>query len=196
MPRAFSVQEEASIRELLRNVARRLFASQGVLKTSLEQITSAAGIAKGSFYKFYQTKEVLFFELLEDSQTQIREPLLVGNLPTHQKTRRHFEKRVRTLFDQICADPLVQYMGREQELLAIVRKTPPKILSAHQKEDQAFLDALIKRWNTKSKPPIRDVVAARVSVLLLVSLKRDFLGERLFPHAATSAIESLTDCFF
>ena len=33
----------------------------GMKKTSVDQLTKAVGIAKGSFYKFYESKEMLFF---------------------------------------------------------------------------------------------------------------------------------------
>lgn len=35
-------------------------------KTSVEQLTEAAGITKGSFYKFFPSKELLFFAVPEN----------------------------------------------------------------------------------------------------------------------------------
>ena len=35
-------------------------------KTSVDQLTKAVGIAKGSFYKFFESKEMLFFAVLEN----------------------------------------------------------------------------------------------------------------------------------
>ncbi len=196
MPRSFSEREEDQIRENLRKDGRKLFAAKGVLKTTVEEIAKSAAIAKGSFYKFYPSKEMLFFELLEDAQNAIRAPLLDQKRSSRQKTRAHFERLIHTLFRQICDDPLIRFMGDRRDLLAISRKVPPKILLAHQQGDQAFLRALIREWNTKAKSPQRDVVAARMTLLMLVSLKRDFVGERLFQHAADAAIESLADCFY
>ena len=39
-------------------------------KTSVEQLTEAVGISKGSFYKFFESKELLFFTVLEDIHTE------------------------------------------------------------------------------------------------------------------------------
>lgn len=196
MPRAFNGREERQIRARLRKDGRKLFAAQGVLKTSIEEIARSAGIAKGSFYKFYGSKELLYFELLEETQNEIRAPLLDDTLPRSRKTRACFEKLIGALFTKICNEPLVQFMGREGDFMAVARKVPPEILTAHQKDDQAFLATLIKIWNAKAKPPPRDVVAARVTLLLLVSLQQGFLGPKLFPHARDAAITSLADCFF
>ena len=40
-------------------------------KTSVEQLTKAVGIAKGSFYKFYESKEMLFFAVLEGIHAEL-----------------------------------------------------------------------------------------------------------------------------
>jgi len=95
MPSAFTEQAEFQIREKLREKGRALFAVQGVQKTSVEQLTKAASIAKGSFYKFYDSKEQLFFELLEDVQTVIRAPLAAQEISHETKTREYFETRIR-----------------------------------------------------------------------------------------------------
>jgi AcrR family transcriptional regulator len=44
-------------REELMNAAERLFLKQGFGPTSIEQITTAAGVAKGTFYLYFKSKE-------------------------------------------------------------------------------------------------------------------------------------------
>ena len=46
-------------------VARQLFVTKGLKKTSLEELTSSVGIVKSSFYTFFESKESLYLELLE-----------------------------------------------------------------------------------------------------------------------------------
>ena len=196
MPSAFTDQAETQIREKLRSTGRALFAAQGVQKTSVEQLTNAASIAKGSFYKFYDSKEQLFFELLEDVQQKIRAPLIADKISNKSKTRAKFESLTHVLFQNISNEPLIQFMARESEMMAIVRRVPIEIMQAHKHNDQRFLDSLIDKWNTKRTPPNREIVGSRISIILLVSFNRDFLGEQLLPHAAVAAISSLADCFF
>ena len=196
MPRAFNQEEERQIRAQLRNGARKMFAASGVLKTSVEEIAQCASIAKGSFYKFYGSKEILYFELLEEAQNEIRAPFLDEKLTKPRRTRAQFEKLTRAMFKNISNEPLVLLMGRDNELLAVSRKVPPKILMVHKQADLEFIDALIKKWNAKRKPPSREAVAAHITMLLLISLKRDFLGEHLLPHAVDAAISNLADCLF
>lgn len=44
-------------RDELMNSAQRLFLKQGVEPTTIEQITSAAGVAKGTFYLYFSSKD-------------------------------------------------------------------------------------------------------------------------------------------
>ena len=48
------------------NAAERLFLEQGVAETTIEQITLAADVAKGTFYLYFESKRAIFDELLDD----------------------------------------------------------------------------------------------------------------------------------
>ena len=63
---AFTEQKNAMIRKDLLDEALRCAVTIGMRKTSVEQLTEAVGIAKGSFYKFFPSKELLFFAVLEN----------------------------------------------------------------------------------------------------------------------------------
>ena len=71
MATAFTQQEKRFIRRELRRVAREFASSIGMRRTTVEQLAAAAGISKGAFYKFYDTKELLFFEVLEEFHSEI-----------------------------------------------------------------------------------------------------------------------------
>ena len=53
---AFTDYETDQLRKALLKETRRCAVTLGMKKTSVEQLTKAAGIAKGSFYKFYESK--------------------------------------------------------------------------------------------------------------------------------------------
>jgi AcrR family transcriptional regulator len=53
-PRTLPPEER---RDQLLQVAERMFLKQGVAPTTVEQITQAAGVAKGTFYLYFKSKE-------------------------------------------------------------------------------------------------------------------------------------------
>ena len=57
MPNAFTEEESKQIRQELILAGIRLSKELGVQKMSVEKLTAAVGIAKGSFYLFFGSKE-------------------------------------------------------------------------------------------------------------------------------------------
>lgn len=68
---AFTEYETEQIRKALLQETRRCAVTLGMRKTSVEQLTQAVGISKGSFYRFYASKEMLFFAVLEEIHTEL-----------------------------------------------------------------------------------------------------------------------------
>jgi AcrR family transcriptional regulator len=63
MPRAFTTEEKAKIRASLISSGRTCFLKYGIRKTTIDDLVSLVGIAKGSFYQFFSSKENLYLEL-------------------------------------------------------------------------------------------------------------------------------------
>ena len=196
MPRPFDPSERTEITKRLRKAGRCLFATQGVIKTTVEDLAGAAGIAKGSFYSFYTNKETLFFEILEGAQNRIREPLLAVPRTPDVNARRRLTTIVEGVLTTMDDDPYIRVLGQQRELEAVMRRVPETRLQKHQQDDRAFIRAVIDRWSIRSKPPTSDQVAANFTMLVLLSLQKEFFGTRLFPHARDAAISSFCDCFF
>ncbi len=75
MPRAFTEIEKERIRSRLIESGRECFARYGLAKTTVEDLVKPAGIAKASFYLFFDSKEALYVD------TVIAEiPAMVGRL--------------------------------------------------------------------------------------------------------------------
>ena len=71
MAQPFTPEQRDAIRARLMESARRHAISDGVKKTSLDTLTSDAGISKSSFYKFFDSKELLFLEIAAGWENQI-----------------------------------------------------------------------------------------------------------------------------
>lgn len=61
--------------EALRQAALRLFLERGLEAVSIDDVTRAAGIAKGSFYRYYDDKEALVLGIVAPIARQVREAL-------------------------------------------------------------------------------------------------------------------------
>ncbi|MCM1126477.1 MAG: TetR/AcrR family transcriptional regulator [Lachnospiraceae bacterium] len=64
MPASFTRKQQEEIREQLFHEGIKLFRTLGVQRTTVSKLTSACGIAKGSFYSFYESKEAFILALI------------------------------------------------------------------------------------------------------------------------------------
>ena len=73
--------------ELLQ-IAYRLFLSQGYENTSVDEIIEAAGIAKGTFYYYFQSKEQMLeavIGMMIEKEADIARQVLASEMPVPQK---------------------------------------------------------------------------------------------------------------
>ena len=67
-----------SLKEKIIHDSLRLFSLKGFLGTSLQDILSAAGTSKGGFYNHFQSKEDLFYYVLDEARRIWRSKNLTG----------------------------------------------------------------------------------------------------------------------
>ena len=73
--------------ELLQ-IAYRLFLSQGYENTSVDEIIEAAGIAKGTFYYYFQSKEQMLeavIGMMIEAEAEVARQVLASEMPVPQK---------------------------------------------------------------------------------------------------------------
>ncbi|MCB7305014.1 TetR/AcrR family transcriptional regulator [Bariatricus massiliensis] len=73
MARSFSEREKENIRKSLSDICKQNWTQYGYKKTSVDEICKQAGISKGAFYLFFESKEALFCEVLCSVQREICE---------------------------------------------------------------------------------------------------------------------------
>ena len=69
------MERQARRAQVLRH-AKRIFARKGYHRTNVADIIGRAGIARGTFYLYFQNKKDLFQELLEQVQTELAARIL------------------------------------------------------------------------------------------------------------------------
>lgn len=118
---AFDAEDRERITACLLETAERLFAAHGVKKTSLEELVAPAGIAKSSFYAFFDSKEALYLEVMVR-----RAPLIGASLARAADRRPDTEALVevmRALTDLLSNDPFYRrLLSHPDELRAVSRR--------------------------------------------------------------------------
>jgi AcrR family transcriptional regulator len=177
MPKAFSEHEKETIRGQLHEKATKLFEKQGLKKTRVDELAQAAGISKGAFYLFYESKEELFLDILEELEADFRARIFDFSVSSTRNAPKLLAKLFKDALLTWDEYPLLKNFGRtEYEYLA--RKLPPQRIQAHVHRDDQFVDEFIKKMKregiaAKASPR---VISNLMKSLFFVSLHRDDLG--------------------
>lgn len=130
MPRAFNREQQQAIRETLLESGRELFARLGLRRTTVRDLARAAGIAQGSFYKFYGSKEDLFFEILEGEE----QAFFAGwarELQARPLTRRRLKRILIEGFERFRDHPFLGSLLARGEYAQLRRHIPDSQLRDH-----------------------------------------------------------------
>ncbi len=93
MPKAFTESERAQIRKRLIQEAQACLAQYGMRKTTVDELTRRVNIPKGTFYLFYDSKELLFFDVFRALHDSLKAELL---------------SKIKALEDNVTADTVTE----------------------------------------------------------------------------------------
>jgi AcrR family transcriptional regulator len=190
MPRSFTNQESETIRTLLLKSGEEMFSRYGLKKTSVEELARAAGIAKGSFYRFFPSKEALYFTCLERQERAFRNEHLLPLLETPRERRVIIEELVKLIFDLPEAYPLMTILFKPEEYTILLRGLPAEMLEAHRQGDEEAMDLIIRHLTAgaagkegSGETPSPEALNGLFWALVLLNLHRPELGPVFGPAA-------------
>ena len=165
---AFTEDQNETIRRDLIREARRCGVTIGMRKTSVEQLTNAVGISKGSFYKFFPSKELLFFAMLEDIHTEC---FAVAQASLRETAAQSPADRVAEAILAAC-----RWLSETQALVFVendaeflLRRLPDEVKTAHYHDDETHIRALLESGGLRPKGGIALATAAIRGLILTVS---------------------------
>lgn len=151
MPKGFTEREKELINQRLLEAGYHLFSTYGLKKTNVEELAAAAGISKGAFYIFYESKEALFMDVVEETEKRVRQEIFrMIDQPGSSPRARLFAilKKAFTLFNNI---PLLHFFTRSEYDL-LFRRLPEKKLQDHLGSDRQFFEELFDRCRQAGIP--------------------------------------------
>ena len=173
---AFSEEENKKIRENLIAEASVRAITLGMRKTSVEELTDAVGISKGSFYKYFDSKELLFFTVLEGIHSELyavaKETLeKCASLPASERTA----ETLMTVCNRLSETGAMRFIESDAEL--ILRRIPEKVKNGHYHDDEAHITELLGEGGLS---PVggTSLAAATVRGLILTVSHQNEIGEK------------------
>lgn len=178
MPKIFDEREKAWIRRKLLDTARDTIVRFGFKRLSVEELAKSAGIATGTFYGFFPSKEALFFELLEEEEARIRQDVTEAAEREDVMDGRAVERLLRRSFALMSESAVLRELLEPGMLESLMRKLPPEKLTANLIGDENALLPVVRRWQQAGLLPGVDpvLVVSLIRAIVLVSLHRREIG--------------------
>lgn len=182
MPKPLSENERDHIKKRLLEEGKYCLERYGVRKTTVDEIVRRANIPKGTFYLFYNSKELLLFDVFLRIHDDYQEKLITEL--SDLKDGLTAESMTEILFQMYKAAEESSLLGltTSGELELLFRKLPPETAAIHAQKDNFQLEALAPMI-PNLKAGSAEVYSAALRAVFLAMLHRQDIGETVFDAA-------------
>ena len=172
---AFTEYETEQLRKALLKETRRCAVTLGMKKTSVDQLTKAVGIAKGSFYKFYESKEMLFFAVLENIHSELYDVAdRVLSETVNLSPPERAAKAILAVCQRLSDTGDMAFIENDAKLL--LQRLPDDVKNLHYHDDETHIRLLLKKHDLVPNRGI-SLAAATVRGLILTVSHKEQIGE-------------------
>jgi AcrR family transcriptional regulator len=190
MPKAFTERENGLIKNQLVEQGYKQFSAYGLKKANVEEIAKAAGISKGAFYNFYESKEALFMDVAELAEQRFRQEIFIVIALPGSSPRARLTAVFKKAFDLLKTIPLLQSLtGGDYDVL--IRRVPAEKFQEHMASDQMFFENLIARCRevgiSINVPP--QEIGGLLYPLVVTGLQQNDLGPNYFSERLDLLLE-------
>ena len=182
---AFTEEQNETIRRDLIREARCCGVTVGMRKTSVEQLTEAVGISKGSFYKFFDSKELLFFAVLEDIHTEC---FAAAQKSLQENAAIDPASRTAAAILAACRwlSETKAFVFIENDAEFLLHRLPEEVKTAHYHDDETHIRQLLEKYDLAPNRGI-SLAAATVRGLILTVSHKEQIGE-LYPQVLETLV--------
>jgi len=180
--RSFTSEEREIIRNKIIDRGKECFARYGIKKTSIEDLTRDLGIAKSSFYSFFNSKEDLFLQIYTEEREALKDNLLENSF---LKYRKEPDKAIKAYLHYVLNiannHPVWRkvYIEKEHLELTISRSSEEKIKNIHRENVKMILP-FFEEWAAAGlliDKDVRILAETTYAVLSLIHLRNEIEDE-------------------
>ena len=181
MTRKFSDKEKEFYQDKIIESGTKLISVLGFKKTSIQDITDAAGVAKGTFYNFFNSKEELLFEILTIHE-DFRDNLLKEVMSSEVDAENAMQKVIHEGLEMTEENKIFKVVFDENLMEKIALKLPREKMEEHFEDDlknsKGFIEYYQKNSNLIKADP-RVIIALLRGFFMMPTHKKE-IGEDIY----------------
>lgn len=135
MPRPLTEIEKSTIMDIMYNKGIQLIRLKKLKSITVEDVTSASGIAKGTFYAYYKSKEEFLYEIINRFEIE-----LMDQVAAVARGSGDLKSKVLFIFKNIyLASNSIAFSLQPQDVKWLLSKLPQKVNPHDQKTQNNFV---------------------------------------------------------
>jgi AcrR family transcriptional regulator len=194
MPK-FTEAEKERIRLDMMRTAHQRFIAKGLKNTSIEEITSSVSIAKSSFYVFFESKEMLYLEMLALEGEEIERKVWT-RVEEEKDVREAIKVYLREMSSALESNILTQRLITNlEEYKMVTRKINPQYSATKTLRSIVPLMEFIKK-NKELENLINEdieVIAGVIRATLAMIIHKKDIGEDIYPRVQEILFNSVAN---
>ncbi|ADQ13764.1 TetR/AcrR family transcriptional regulator [Halanaerobium hydrogeniformans] len=175
------------------NAARELFIEKGFKKTNISEITAEVGIAVGSFYNFYSSKEEVFMDVFVKEDQALKKRIknsinFDGDISTVVK------ELIKKLHEGMKNNPILVEWYKKEDFKTITKKVGEPYVDEVNEGDAfySFFLEIVGKWQSEGKLDQhwdKEYILALFNSVAFIDLHKDEIGEEYFPELLEDLIK-------
>jgi len=195
MPKILTDSEREYIKQKLIKEAKLCLTQFGIRKTTVDELVRRVNIPKGTFYLFYKSKDLLFFDVLCTFHDELQSKLMsqVSDLQENMNPPK-LTKLIFGLYKMVEESFMLTLLTNGQ-IESLIRRLPPEVAIAHAKKDDLSVEELLAMIPTIEKSNIK-VFSAALRGIFFSMLHKHEIGEDVFDDAIMTMIHGIVILMF
>lgn len=182
------------------NSAKELFSSKGFKDTNIAEITKKAGMATGTFYNYYSSKEKLFMEIYSQ-ENEILKRRIMESLDLKNSPKEVMNEMITKNLEGMLTNPILKEWYNKE----VFHKIEESFRQENELEHVDFLYTnfieIVRQWQADGKMRNdidAEMIMAIFGALVNIDLHKEEVGLKYFPevlgYMAEFVMNGLMDC--
>ncbi|MBE9913988.1 TetR/AcrR family transcriptional regulator [Paenibacillus donghaensis] len=189
MPKIVTEHEKEMVKEALYAKGIELIRKKGVKRVTVEDITTAANIGKGSFYSYYNSREELLYAIIKKSEKRMFERV-ESILSEKIKLKDRLVKAAKEVY--LAPDSIVLYVS-PADLEYLLRKLPDEAADWEAIKSNDYFSKTLSLCGIDETKCEMDVLAYLMSALSFIATADAAYGEPGREKALDILVHSIAD---
>lgn len=189
----FTDEKRARVRESLRDTGRDLFGRYGIQKTAISELTEAAGIGKGTFYQFYDSKEELYIDIIEQYLEEYIPRLLSNSFEAYDDPEQAIEAYLEQSMNELDSNPLLRQLFLKDDVDQLLEQYSDDELTEGREQSVEFFLPYIEQWYDERKVtgPDPETIAHTLRLVTRLEFSKEHVGRERYPAVRDTLISAV-----